>query len=212
MIRINLLPVKAAQRRASGLRQMLVGSVVALLALTGVVALHAVAMTQLAAQKAQIALLQESIKKLKAQVGDYEQIKQQRESLLRQKDAIQKLQAARSGPASLMRELSDILTRGKGPSIDREKYDKRLLADPNAGFNPNWEPRRAWLIGYAEKDRVATIKGGAKSDEDVAEFLKRMKLSEFFTEVFWKQTQPQVDPRLNGATFVIFDVTARVAY
>ena len=125
---------------------------------------------------------------------------------------IQKLQEARSGPAYLMRELSDILTKGKGPTIDPKEYDKKLQMDPNAGFNGTWEPKRSWLISYTEKDKVVTIKGGAKSDEDVAEFLKRLKLSAFFSEVYWRQTQPQVDPKANGVSYVTFDVTARVNY
>ena len=40
--------------------------------------------------------------------------------------------------------------------------------DPNAGYNTNWEPKRAWILSYVEKDHVVTLKGGAKSDEDVA--------------------------------------------
>ena len=144
--------------------------------------------------------------------NDYEQVKAQRDSLLRQKAAIKKLQDARSGPAFLMRELSDILTKGKGPTIVREEYDKQLQQDPNAGYNPNWEPKRCWLLQYAEKEGVATIRGGAKSSEDVAEFLKRLKLSAFFSDVYWKQTQPQVDAKASNVTFVVFDVTARVHY
>jgi len=59
-----------------------------------------------------------------------------------------------------------------------------------------------------------TIKGGAKSAEDVAEFLKRLKLSAFFEpkSVYWQQTQPQVDTKLSSVTYVTFDVTARVNY
>ena len=38
------------------------------------------------------------------------------------------------------------------------------------------------------------IKGGAKSDEDVAEFLKRLKVSRPSSrDVYWQQTKPQVD-------------------
>ena len=53
--------------------------------------------------------------------------------------------------------------------------------------------------------------GAAKSDEDVAEFLKRLKLSAFFSEVYWQQTQPTVDAKLNVA-YVTFDVTCKVNY
>ena len=64
-------------------------------------------------------------------------------------------------------------------------------------------------MSYTEENHQVTIKGGAKSDEDVAEFLKRLNVSAFFSDVYWQQTQPQVDSRLN-VSFVTFDVTASV--
>ena len=212
MIRINLLPVKAAQRRASGLRQVLVAGVVLLVSLTAAVATHIWVTQELAKKRAESRHLSDDIAQLKREVGDYDQIRARREELIRQKKAIEKLQAARSGPTYLLRELSDILTKGKGPTVNKESYEELLRRDPNAGFNPNWEPKRAWIISYIEKDHAVTIKAGAKSDEDVAEFLKRLKLSAFFSEVYWQQTQPQTDSKINNVAYVTFDVAARVNY
>ena len=212
MIRINLLPVKAAQRRASGVRQVLIAGVVVLVSLTAAVATHIWAKQQLTEKREQARRLSDAIARLKQEVGDYEQIRARREELIRQKKAIEKLQAARSGPTYLLRELSDILTKGKGPTVNKETYEELLRRDPNAGFNPNWEPKRAWIISYIEKDHAVTIKGGAKSDEDVAEFLKRLKLSAFFSDVYWQQTQPQTDSKINNVAYVTFDVAARVNY
>jgi type IV pilus assembly protein PilN len=214
MIRINLLPVKAAQRRASGQRQLLIGALVVMVGMLGALGFHWVAETRLDRVKAEVAAVRADIERMKKDLGDYDLIVAQRENLIRQKAAIRKLQDSRSGPAFLMRELSDMLTKDKGPTTSKEQYDALLKKDPNAGFNPNWEPKRAWLLSYVEKDHVAVIKGAAKSDEDVAEFLKRMKLSAFFVKdsVYWQQTQPQVDSKLNNVTYVTFDVTARVNY
>ena len=122
------------------------------------------------------------------------------------------LQAQRSGPTFVMRELSYILSKGRGPTVDTEVYEELLKKDPTAGFNPIWEPKRAWIISFAEKAHAVTIKGGAKSDEDVAEFLKRLKLSAFFDKVYWQQTQPMTDPKLNNVSYVVFDVQAVVNY
>jgi len=44
-------------------------------------------------------------------------------------------------------------------------------ATPNAGFNASWDPRRVWMEGYAEDQKHVRIRGSAKSNEDVAEFL-----------------------------------------
>jgi type IV pilus assembly protein PilN len=211
MIRINLLPVKAAKRRSAGQKQVLLGAIAVVGALAGVVLFHGWVSADLDVQKNQLAELQSTIAKLKTEVGDYDDIKRQRDDLKRQKDAIEKLQAARTGPVFLMRELSDILTRSKGPTFNKDRYEEMLRKDPNAGLNPAWEPKRAWLLSYTEKDGVVTIHGGAKSDEDVAEFLKRLKLSAFFSDVYWQQTQPQTEGKGN-VSFVTFDVACRVNY
>ena len=138
-------------------------------------------------------------------------VKAQRADLLRQKDAIARLQRARTGPAYFMRELSDILTPGKGPTFNKQQYEETLARDPNAAINANWEPKRVWIVSYAEKDRSVTMHVGAKSDEDVAELLKRLKLSAFLSDVYWQQTQPQTDAKL-GVAYVTFDVTCKVNY
>src|SRR5262249_29885501 len=155
--------------------------------------------------------LQHDIARLKSEIGDYDVIKAQRDELVRQRDAIRRLQANRSGPTYMMRELSDILTPGKGPTFNKEQYEEQIKREPNTGFNPNWDTRRAWLISYSENNHNVKIKGSAKSDEDVAEFLKRLKVSAFFSDVYWQQTQPEVDTKLN-VSYVTFDVTCRVNY
>jgi type IV pilus assembly protein PilN len=211
MIRINLLPVKATKRREQGVRQLIIGSAALSLALVAIIIFHGTQISAINQLRADNQASARAIAQLKAEIGDYEIVKAQREDLIRQRDAIKRLQANRSGPVWLMRELSDILTKGKGPTFNKEQYEEQLRRDPSAGFNPNWEPRRVWLLSYEEKSHSVKLHGAAKSDEDVAEFLKRLKQSAFFSEVYWQQTQPQVDTRLNVA-FVSFDVTCRVNY
>src|SRR5262249_17431968 len=121
--------------------------------------------------------------KLKAEMGDYDQIKAQRDELLQQRDAINKLQSGRSGPVYVLRELSEILTKDKGPTFSREEYEKKLRSDPNAGYNTSWDPRRLVITKWVEKERHVSIEGLAKSNDDVAEFLKRLQLSVYFGDV-----------------------------
>jgi type IV pilus assembly protein PilN len=211
MIRINLLPVKAAKRREQGQRQLLAGVVVFTLALVGVIVFHTAEASKINDIRASNQVTSAAIARLKAEIGDYELVKAQRDELIRQRDAIKRLQANRSGPVWMMREFSDILTKGKGPTFNKEQYEEQIKRDPNAGFNPNWEPKRVWILQYEEKAHNVTLKGAAKSDEDVAEFLKRLKQSAFFSDVYWKQTTPLFDSKLNVA-YVSFDVTCRVNY
>jgi type IV pilus assembly protein PilN len=211
MIRINLLPVKAAKRREQGQRQLLAGVIAITLAIVGVIVFHTAQASKINDLRFQNQQTSAAIARLKAEIGDYDLVKAQREDLIRQRDAIKRLQANRSGPVWLMRELSDILTKGKGPTFNKEQYEEQLKRDPNAGFNPNWEPKRVWLLSYDEHNHSVKIHGAAKSDEDVAEFLKRLKLSAFFSDVYWQQTQPQTDSRLS-VSYVTFDVTCKVNY
>src|SRR3954447_16143890 len=211
MIRINLLPIKAAKRREAGQKQLLVGIVAVTLTLVGIIVFHTGASSRIAELKDHNQAVSRDIAKLKAEIGDYEVIKAQRDELIRQRDAIRRLQANRSGPTFMMRELSDILTPGKGPTFNKEQYEEEIKKNPNAGFNPNWDTRRAWLVSYSETNHAVKIKGAAKSDEDVAEFLKRLKVSAFFSDVYWQDTKPEIDTKLN-VSYVTFDVTCRVNY
>jgi type IV pilus assembly protein PilN len=211
LIKINLLPVKAAKRRAEGQRQLLVGAIVISLGVVAIIFFHTAAVSKSNEMRGVNQNLSAAIAKLKAEVGDYDVIKSQREDLIKQRDAIKRLTANRAGPVWLMREMSDILTKGKGPTFNKEQYDELIKRDPSAGFNPNWESKRVWLVSYEERAHEVKIKGAAKSDEDVAEFLKRLKLSAFFSEVYWQQTQPALDTKLN-VSYVTFDVTCKVNY
>jgi type IV pilus assembly protein PilN len=211
MIKINLLPVKAAKRREQGQRQLLIGVVVFSATLVGLIIFHGTQVAHINEMREHNQQVSKDIAKLKSEIGDYDVIKAQRDELIRQRDAIKRLQANRGGPTYMMREISDILTPGKGPTFNKEQYEETIKRDPTFGFNPNWDTRRAWLMSYVETNHNVKIKGGAKSDEDVAEFLKRMKVSAFFSDVYWQQTKPEVDTKLN-VSYVTFDVTCRVNY
>lgn len=211
MIKINLLPVKAAKRRADGQRQLLIGGLVITATLMTIILFHGRTSKRIAREQAENQAIENTIAALKREIGDYDLVKAQREALIKQRDAIKKLQANRSGPVWMMRELSDILTDGKGPTIDKVAYEERLRIEPNAAFDQNWETKRVWLLDYSERAQKVTLKGAAKSAEDVAEFLKRLKQSVFFSNVYWHQTQPQYDSKLNVA-YVTFDITCQVNY
>lgn len=182
MIRVNLLPTRRAKRQEAGQRQFLAMGLAILATIGIIVYFHLDATNEL--EKAQHAnvLLQADVAKLKSELGDYDKVRGQREGLLKQRKTIQSLESGRTGPVYLMRELSEILSPGKGPTFDRVTYEETLRRDPNAGFS-NWETKRAWLESYSEDKLRVKIRGSAKSNEDVAEFLKRLNSSVFFKDV-----------------------------
>src|SRR4029077_14855849 len=122
--------------------QLLAGVVIFSATLVAIIIFHGTQVARLNQLREHNQQLSRDIARLKAEIGDYELVKAQRDELIRQRDAIKRLQANRSGPVWMMRELSDILTKGKGPTFNKEQYEEAIKRDPNAAFNPNWEPKR----------------------------------------------------------------------
>jgi type IV pilus assembly protein PilN len=209
VIRINLLPIRKVKRAEASQRQFAYMGLAILATVVGVVFLHLQADGQLEDIKRRNTILTAEVARLKQEIGDYDKIRAQREELLRQRKTIQALDAGRTGPVYLLREMSEILSPGKGPTFDRVTYEETLRRDPNAGFNASWDPRRVWMEAYSEDQKHVRVRGSAKSNEDVAEFLKRLNSSVFFGNVNLDSTT-QVSGR--GIKFVNFGLSADVTY
>ena len=209
MIRINLLPIRKVKRAEAIQRQFLYLGMAILATVGAVVFVHLQAASQLDDIMRRNTILTADVARLKQEIGDYDKIRAQREELLRQRKTIQALDAGRTGPVYLLREMSELLSPGKGPTFDRVSYEETLRRDPNAGFNASWDPRRVWMEGYSEDQKHVRIRGAAKSNEDVAEFLKRLNSSVFFSEVNLDSTS-QVSG--HGIKFVDFSLSANVIY
>ena len=127
--------------------------------------------------------IQSQIDDIKKTTSNHADIKAQLAELRDREDAIGKLQSARTGPTATLLELSKILTTGHGPTTDRDRIEQLKRDNPSAVPNPNWDPRRLWLTKYSEVDRSVKIEGLARDGEDVAEFLRRLSLSDYFYKV-----------------------------
>ena len=213
MIRINLIPGKKPKRAEAGQRHLVYMGVGLLVGLGGIVMFHVQTSNTLDQLRHENSALEGDIARLKQELGDYDKVKAQREELLKQRKTIQSLDSNRTGPVFLLRELSEVLTPGKGPTFDGVAYQENLLRDPNAGFNASWDTHRVWLEAFDEDHKKVKIKGAAKSNEDVAEFLKRLNLSVFFADVAPESTN-QVTVGGAGSTvkYVTFNLSASVIY
>jgi type IV pilus assembly protein PilN len=209
VIHINLLPIRKVKRAEASQRQFVYMGMAILATVVGVVFLHLQADGELETIKRRNTIITAEVARLKQEIGDYDKVRAQREELLRQRKTIQGLDAGRTGPVYLLREMSEILSPGKGPTFDRVTYEETLRRDPNAGFNASWDPRRVWMEAYSEDQKHVRIRGAAKSNEDVAEFLKRLNSSVFFSDVNLDSTN-----QVSGRTvkFVNFMLSANVIY
>ena len=154
MIRINLLPQKKQVRRGRGeaagapdLGSGEEGSQVWFAFVLGAVLLEVIVLLfiykqkqdQLAQVKKHNTELSGNIDNIKREISQHAAIKAQLKELRDREEAIQKLQAARTGPTATMLELSHILTPGRGPSVDRDKLEqlkRELRAQPGLGSAP----------------------------------------------------------------------------
>ena len=211
MIRINLHPVRAQKKVRAGQRQLVLFLAVLLAEVVVMGLLLSLQSARIDEKQQELTMIKSRVEQLKREVGDFDRLKKQRNLLQRQRDTINDLHKKRSGPVAMMRELSDILTKGKGPTVDEASYEELLRRDPNAGFNPRWNPHHLWVTGFSEKGGNLKISGRAKDYDDVAEFTKRISLSRHFTSDFLERNDQVFDSKLR-LKVVRFSLRCRVAY
>jgi type IV pilus assembly protein PilN len=129
----------------------------------------------------------------------------------RLEQVVQDLERARRGPTRAVMELSRVLSSPGGPTINPAELERMREENPLAGFNESWDVRRLWLSRFEEVDRECKITGMGRSNEDVAEFLRRLTLSEIYEGVTLQRTRAVNDPD-TGLQMVGFDITCKVRY
>lgn len=216
MIRINLLPEKrSSARRASvdaGQAWIFVVLGVVLFEIIGLLLLQKSKQDDLAKVQKHNQEIQTNIDDIKRQLSNRDSIKASLKELREREDAIQKLQGARTGPTSVLLELSHVLTPGRMPTLDRDKLEQLKRDNPAAVPNPNWDPRRVWLDRYEELDRNVTISGRARDGEDISEFLRRLSLSDYFTDVKLSGPANKAPDERTHVDLVAFRLSAKVRY
>jgi len=203
MIKINLLPPRKKKALVAGQRHMLV-----ILAALG---LECLALAWIYSERNTLLEQQESINtakrkevtRLKEEIGDLEKLKAERTELQKQQEILDSLESARSGPVRVLNELAFLLS----PTIS-EKGQVELL---RRNLNTTWDPRRVSLSDFREKDREVHITGFAKTNDDVAEFMKRLGSSIHFKDVQLNFTRSAKKAELL-VPVVSFDINCRISY
>ncbi len=216
MVRVNLLPDKrqAARRMVAteptqlwllGVIGAFVGTVVACLFV------QKLKQDQLRDILAENGRIQGQIDTIKRQTANHPEIKAKLKELRDREEAIQKLQAARTGPTSTLLELAHVLTPGRGPTTDRDRLEQLKRDNPAEVYNANWDPRRLWLTSYLESERTVKLGGLARDGEDVSELERRLKASDYFADVKLLPGAKVVDQQSHQELFR-FELSAKVKY
>lgn len=187
MIRVNLLPQKKKAERiaiepSASQRWLLVVLGVLLFEVIGLVLFHQTKAGDLDAQKRKNGELQGQIGSIKQLVTQHDQVKKELTLLRAREEAIGKLEGARTGPTAALLELGQILTPGKGPTVDPDRLAD-MQKNPLKMYNTGWDSRRVWISNYKESDRTVQMEGLARDSTDVSEFALRLKASSYFYDV-----------------------------
>ena len=213
MIRINLLPEAKRGTTSSGGGTQIWGVIYVLALFAWAVVLLLVYLNyrdRLTEQTVKNAELQSQIDRAKGQsenIGDIESALAKSRQL---EEVVSALQSARQGPARMLMELSRILSEGGGPTVNPDVLDTMRRENPLSVYNPGWDIRRLWLTSFTESDRKCKIAGIGKTNEDVAEFLRRLTISDLFDKVTLSSTGSVADK--GGLPVVAFSLTCEVTY
>ena len=223
MIRINLLPTdkkKRARRIAPspmptgdlslGAWGVVYGGAIAVwLAVLGV--LYFVQSGDLEAMTQENKTLEARRDELQGKTKGLADVEGRLEKSRRLEKVVQELERARRGPTRAVMELSKVLSSPGGPTINPAELERMREENPLAGFNESWDVRRLWLTRFEEVERECKLTGMGRSNEDVAEFLRRLTLSEIYDSVTLQRTRAANDPE-TGLQMVGFDITCKVRY
>ncbi|MEM7607925.1 MAG: PilN domain-containing protein [Myxococcota bacterium] len=218
MIRINLI---AGQKRAArptmvaggGGAQIWAGVYLVLAVATVAVCafLYFRADSELQAQLTENRTLETQIQQLRTRSARLEEVKAKLNASLSLEEVVGELNRGRTGPTRAMLELRNILSASSGPTIDPAALEALRRDNPLATFNRNWDARRLWLTRFEEEDRQVRIEGVGRTNEDVAEFLRRLQLSELFDQVTLQRTLAEED-RTSRLEVIKFELRAQVTY
>lgn len=214
MIRINLLPqAKRGAGASAGAASAQTWGVIYLvtvgLTLITLGAVYFIYSGELEEQQAQNAALTRQIADLRQRSARLEEVQALLARSRSLEEVVAELNRARTGPLRIVMELSRVLSTNAGPTIDPARLEQLRQENPLAGFNPSWDVRRLWITEFDEEDKVVTINGRGRTNEDVAEFLRRISLSELFSEVTLTRTE---STRVQDVELISFQLTCRVTY
>ncbi len=154
MIRINLLPVRAARKKEAVQRHLVlfIAGLVALL-LVGFVMYRAEA-NELTDIQATNTRLKNEIENLKRIIGEVDEYKKQQEILEKKLEVIRRLKANKTGPVHMLDQLATRI------------------------------PEKLWLNKLAETDGKVALEGVSINNEVIATFMSRLEESDYFREVY----------------------------
>lgn len=153
MIRINLLPVRAAKKKETAKQQLVVAAVAVVAVLAVMLALWFFKLGQIKEEQRQIDEANARIVELTARIGKLNELKKLKEAVKKKLDVLAELRKNKTGPATRLATLSDVT------------------------------PDQLWLESYKESGKDIRISGLAYNEELIAQFIRAVEDSPEYENV-----------------------------
>lgn len=153
MIKINLLPVRAAKKKETLRQQISVAVMSLVLVLIIIGYFHFRIVKNIAEVTAKIAATEQELQKTKAQIGEVSKFKEAKKVLENKLGVIESLKKEKAGPVKMLDELSSVT------------------------------PEKLWLNSFKEQGGGINIDGMAISEEVIAQFMTELEKSSNFKDI-----------------------------
>lgn len=153
MIKINLLPVRAAKKKETAVQQIIIFCIVVVVVGSIVMSLYFVKRVQVSAAKNDITAANDKINELKTKIGKLEELKSLKEQVKKKLDVLAQLRKNKTGPAQRLASLSELT------------------------------PEQLWLTNYNESGQDIKISGVAYTEDLIAQYMKSLEGSLDFMAV-----------------------------
>ena len=153
MIKINLLPVRAAKKKETLRQQISVAVMSLVLVLIAIGYFHFRIVKNVAEVTTKIASTEEELQRTKAQIGEVSKFKEAKKVLEAKLGVIESLKKGKAGPVKMLDELSSVT------------------------------PEKLWLNSFKEQGGGINIEGTAISNEVIAQFMTDMEKSSKFKDI-----------------------------
>ncbi len=153
MIKINLLPVRAAKKKETAVQQIAIFCFGIILVLAITTTMYIVKRLQISDAKNDITTANSKINELKSKIGKLEELKSLKSEVKKKLAVLAQLRNNKTGPAQRLATLSDIT------------------------------PEQLWLTDYSESDDSIKISGLAFTEDLIAAFMRSLEASSDYVGV-----------------------------
>lgn len=174
MIKINLLPYRTSKKKETAAQQFILMGIILAVALVAAGVVYTVTIGKIGTTKREISRLEAELQTLKKKIGEIDNLKKLQAEVQKKLDILGQLRKEKTGPAIRLARLSDIVSE------------------------------RMWLTRYAESGMTVSISGLAYSEEQIADFMRKVQSSPEFANVELQVSEQQ---EISGVKLKKFDLT-----